>query len=63
MLMLCIPKHRPPLVSQLFSLVVGNRLLTAHVGDSRAVMHDGRQGRRSLVPVLCVLSLFMNDVC
>ncbi|KAL6778749.1 putative protein phosphatase 2C 13 [Auxenochlorella protothecoides] len=27
----------------LFSMVVGQRLITAHVGDSRAVMHDGRQ--------------------
>lgn len=34
----------PPPPFQLFSMVVGQRLITAHVGDSRAVMHDGRQG-------------------
>lgn len=36
-----LPCVFPP---QLFSMVVGQRLITAHVGDSRAVMHNGRQG-------------------
>lgn len=32
------------LVAQLISFVVDQRLITAHVGDSRAVMHDGSKG-------------------